>query len=372
MRCAQVQELFSELYDGIAERQADLAQHLLDCPACELEYKRYSQLLDELRQLPGPELPAGFHESVMGKIRALALSDDQANGYKSEHGFDLPMKQPTHDIDDLSFVVHKGHGSAKPKHAAKKAASISRRWAGVAAAACVLLMSLWAVRVFDLPGARLADSATYNMAMPQAAAETLEPEFDMRAGVAIVDDADDEAVDDVNESSFYYDAPQALDQHQVAWDDDGSDYDDMIVSEGFAQVEASAPPVGEYEPESPYIIAPQVDFADELSEWESLDNLVMGVVEEEYTEPVYRWSREDHVTINDVVFAPSEVVTFELSSEELTVSLPLSRGIGINAWDIAFVAGVVTLVIAIVAALLTKASTKQSRHPNETHPHKKG
>ena len=76
MRCDVVQGLFSEIYDGVAEHQAVLAKHVKDCPVCAEEYKSYSQMLDELKLLPEPELPFGFHEMAMAKVQALVPPND--------------------------------------------------------------------------------------------------------------------------------------------------------------------------------------------------------------------------------------------------------------------------------------------------------
>ena len=144
MRCTHVQGLFSEVYDGVAEEQAILEKHIQECPACAAEYKSYSKLLDELKNLPMPELPVDFHEKIMAKVRAVAASDAAGS---------------------LELTVHKGrkpasNGEPPQKKPLAKTNAAVRRWASVAAAACVLLVSLWGIRVFDvaLPGQRLSDS----------------------------------------------------------------------------------------------------------------------------------------------------------------------------------------------------------------------
>ena len=135
MRCNHVQGLFSEIYDGIAEEQAILVQHLQECPSCAEKYASFCRLIDELRALPQPEVPEGFHETVMAKIRALPP-------------------------DELEAAAPKIINFPQPQNKAlAKAATAARRWASVAAAACVLLVSLWAMRVADFQWATRSDFA---------------------------------------------------------------------------------------------------------------------------------------------------------------------------------------------------------------------
>ncbi|MCL2360998.1 MAG: hypothetical protein FWC73_04185 [Defluviitaleaceae bacterium] len=136
MRCAEVQGLFSEIYDNRAEDQALLISHIENCSDCTNEYRAYSQLLDELRQLPEPDLPEGFHETAMDNIRALMQFTPQREVRRSRRN-------------------------------TKTAGFAARRWAGIAVVACLLLMSLWAVRVFNF-GQRHDD---FEYAAPQAAAD---------------------------------------------------------------------------------------------------------------------------------------------------------------------------------------------------------
>ena len=148
MRCKDVQAQFSEIYDGVAERQAVLAKHLINCPICAAEYESYSQLLDDVKWLPEPELPVGFHETIMEKIRDIAPPSD-------------------HAIDEL-IEGFNARRNTKRKQPRKKGGTSFVRWGGLAAA-CLLLVTLWAANGFELPGRR-----TYDMVMPQAA---MEPEM---------------------------------------------------------------------------------------------------------------------------------------------------------------------------------------------------
>ena len=50
--------------------RAAIEAHLKACVACAVEYKKYSQLLDDVRNLPEPEMPWGFHESLMDYVEA--------------------------------------------------------------------------------------------------------------------------------------------------------------------------------------------------------------------------------------------------------------------------------------------------------------
>ena len=160
MRCEEVQGLFSEIYDGVAENQPILAKHLLNCPACAAEYESYSQLLDDVRFLPEPELPEGFHDTMMSKIREIAPPTDQT-------------------IDELLDSIEARNRlkeARRTKRPARSGAAITRRWAGVAAAACLLLMTMWAMQTFQLPTRYSDMTSATNEAMPPApAAQAAEP-----------------------------------------------------------------------------------------------------------------------------------------------------------------------------------------------------
>lgn len=71
MGCAEIRELFSEYFDG--EVYDDVLVHLQDCPACAAEFAKYCVLFNEVRVLPEPEPPAGFHEKLMMGIRGRGL-----------------------------------------------------------------------------------------------------------------------------------------------------------------------------------------------------------------------------------------------------------------------------------------------------------
>jgi len=135
MRCALVQDLFSEVYDGVAERQTAIEKHLKKCPTCAAEYEAYKQMLIDLRHLPEPELPLGFHESIMEKIQTITPPND-------------------HTIDDLLGEIetrNRIREATKIKQRSVRAAVMVRRWAGVASAACILFGCLWMVHAMDFP-----------------------------------------------------------------------------------------------------------------------------------------------------------------------------------------------------------------------------
>ena len=354
MRCAQVQGLFSEIYDGIAE--AGATQHLLDCPACAAEYKRFSQLLDELRQLPEPGLPVGFHESMMEKVREAALLDK-----------DNPHK--------LKIVTGKGKGAAKPsRHTTKKAASISRRWAGVAAAACVLLISLWAVRVFDLPGARLADSAAYNMMLPQA--ESVAPAADF----FVAADAEDEAADDmvmgepVTEEMFDEDAPLYPQQRMAPAETDEEYGLEYNAESAIQYAAASAAPMVDQPPSeiAPGIFSVEEDAEEEPGLWADLAG---GIREDGYSDDIdreyadVRWGEgrqlygRDVSDIPELVLRDTNAITMRVYGiDDMSFELYLAGGGGISPWDIAFIGGIALLCIALGAMLWNYHKTKKGRN----------
>jgi len=157
MRCCEVQEHFSEIYDNQAEGQALLLEHIENCPECLAEYKAFSQLFDDVRAIPEPELPNGFHEKAMANIRAI-----------------LPLNDST--IDNIIGGMETRDRIRESKYTKKSARtrsthSAARRWAGIAAAACLLLVSLWAVRTSNFGQRHDNDYTT-----PQAMYDYLLPE----------------------------------------------------------------------------------------------------------------------------------------------------------------------------------------------------
>jgi len=78
LTCQDYQALFSEYYDGYEPRVnltdgitlGKFEAHLQKCAVCAEEYKKYSQLLDEVWELPEPEVPPGFYSSLMEYVEA--------------------------------------------------------------------------------------------------------------------------------------------------------------------------------------------------------------------------------------------------------------------------------------------------------------
>jgi len=78
LTCKDIRALFSEYYDGYAPGEdapgeitsAEIAAHLHECAACATAYKEYAKLLDDVRTIPMPEIPSGFHESLMEYVEA--------------------------------------------------------------------------------------------------------------------------------------------------------------------------------------------------------------------------------------------------------------------------------------------------------------
>jgi len=135
MRCDAVGQLFSEIYDGVAHDQALLVKHLQTCPACKAEYAAYKQMLDDVRNLPLVELPEGFHEATMAKIRELVPPGDDV-------------------IDELIGKMETRQRLSQVRRKRTNGRGFTRQWAGLAAAACVALVCIWAFSVFDLPASR--------------------------------------------------------------------------------------------------------------------------------------------------------------------------------------------------------------------------
>jgi len=189
LSCNQVQKLFSEIYDGVAKDMTHLTKHIQECPVCRAEYASYSQFLDEVRQLPEPELPFYFHELSMRNI--------------SEH---VPPND--HVIDELIEGIKKRERLRdKRQKRTRKASQATTRWAGIAIAACLLIISIFTVRAFDMTS-RLASRDSYDAA-PAAVAAEMEIIYDIPDDAPLMGaaqyDASAEAAPDMDFSSDLFD-----------------------------------------------------------------------------------------------------------------------------------------------------------------------
>jgi len=218
MRCQSVQGLFSEIYDGIAADQAILEKHIQECPICMAEYEDYCRILHELRMLPKPDLPPSFHDTIMANIRQLAQSENSVT------------VKPELSLYKGNKPVNKAPAQ---KSVPKKAYTAARRWASVAAAACLLLISMWAVQAFDLvPQSdmsynRLTSmSYEYGAEVPQSAHDSAIMDFEphsenwaMPAGEDIQYDLGSGYLPEDNDTGYYISA-QSYQDDFVAQDED--------------------------------------------------------------------------------------------------------------------------------------------------------
>ncbi|MCL2199074.1 MAG: hypothetical protein FWB80_09140 [Defluviitaleaceae bacterium] len=60
---------FSSYYDGEADNAEEIAAHLADCSACAKEYDDFCKLMSEVRELPEPQLPSGFSDTLIRAVR---------------------------------------------------------------------------------------------------------------------------------------------------------------------------------------------------------------------------------------------------------------------------------------------------------------
>ena len=383
MRCARVQELFSEYYDGMLTPEADITVHLQHCPACKLEYERYSRLLDELKQLPPPELPAGFHEAVMGKIRMLVQQGAEDTGHASDiapqydiatNDIDPQRDKATSKVIEVPFTARPGK---KPSRTNRKAAAFSRRWASVAAAACVMLISLWAVRVFDLPAAR-RDSAAVNEAEAQGLwAYGVDPEaapneyFDGRMGNAWGMPTD--------EAPNYDEAMPPSDMHSYAGMIPPGilDGDDEAINRAYYYQQADPEPM--HEIPAPYEAHPgsgagaQQLPGDMISDAPEGEEPVMPTAAHDFEMGLgnaagelcadaavggfgFADGAEDYALALDTAITGPEafqpmLVAWDHNLDDVTA--PLARRGGIDLWDIAFAAGVLLLCVAAAGMFIS-------------------
>ncbi|MCL2840939.1 MAG: hypothetical protein FWE05_09235 [Defluviitaleaceae bacterium] len=76
MTCDDIRGLFSEFYDD-GEADEYLIQHLQECSGCAAEYRAFKRLMIDVQNLPAPELPHNFHESLMARVRKHARKNGQ-------------------------------------------------------------------------------------------------------------------------------------------------------------------------------------------------------------------------------------------------------------------------------------------------------
>jgi len=96
MNCDDARALFSEYYDGEDfDMLAAFSAHLLECSECAEEYNQYAQLMDEVRALPAPVLPVGFHATLMRQVRSASL--------RKRRGFYMPIVAAAASVLILGF-----------------------------------------------------------------------------------------------------------------------------------------------------------------------------------------------------------------------------------------------------------------------------
>ncbi len=72
MGCDDYKELISLYFDKELDEkeEKELFEHLTDCPSCRKEYEELKVVMDMLGEIEEEELPEGFHNEVMAKIKA--------------------------------------------------------------------------------------------------------------------------------------------------------------------------------------------------------------------------------------------------------------------------------------------------------------
>ena len=77
MNCDDVRKLFSDYFDKSdfvrnnsdeTDSLEEVSTHLQECPACAAEFEDYVRFINEIKSLPAPELPTGFHDALMRKV----------------------------------------------------------------------------------------------------------------------------------------------------------------------------------------------------------------------------------------------------------------------------------------------------------------
>ena len=163
MRCAMVRGLFSELYDGVADSQAALEQHIKDCPACAAEFDSFCRFFNGLKKISEPDIPPGFHEMLMQNIHDSFPPNDTTVDNMMDI---IETRQMMQEVKRNRLKSDKPRKVLSP--------TTTRRWASIAAAACVLFFGMWAVRTIGPTGGLMLNNETGPMydAEPQIAPAT--------------------------------------------------------------------------------------------------------------------------------------------------------------------------------------------------------
>jgi len=326
MRCTIVQDQFSEIYDGIAPRQAALVRHIKKCPDCTAKYESYKQMLDDVRKLPAPELPEGFHESIMDKIIAIAPPND-------------------HAIDTLlsEIEARKRNKESRARMQSMQKGRAASRWAGIAAAACLAFASMWALQTLDMLPTTRGDYAPL-YALPQAVAADMAAEADDFAADDIAAESESapppEPVTAVPAAEAM-DIPHANESRLWGYSQYGyAEYDQEYVDfyswgSGGAGVRADAAPP--YDTDTEYNRQAQDTPADIAVFDALLDN--------DYTDDIYN-EAEEQLPTNRHLPPPDGAV-----AQPQEFHLSLTGGQGSN-WAIVIVAATLGLGLAIVSIAL--------------------
>jgi len=71
MNCDDIRGLFSGYFDGQLDdtEAAEITAHFEGCEACAKEYEFFCKMINDIRKLPSPALPPGFHGMLMKRVR---------------------------------------------------------------------------------------------------------------------------------------------------------------------------------------------------------------------------------------------------------------------------------------------------------------
>jgi len=100
MDCNNFRDLFSEYYDRQTSGKIsydEMTAHLAKCESCAAAYAEYAALFDDVRSLPEPELPEGFHDMLMEYV--------QENKGRPEFIVTRPSKRKKYIITRMSPLM---------------------------------------------------------------------------------------------------------------------------------------------------------------------------------------------------------------------------------------------------------------------------
>ena len=298
MNCSEATKQFSDIYDN--QPSEAFSEHLLSCKSCAQAYEDYAILIKSLRDLPEPDMPADFHESLMTYVRE--------NTKKQAKVIPFKLKEEHINENKQAAVKTKNKQSWYIKY-------------GTLAAASLLLVTLWFSGVFS-PQTNQASRFMYE----QPAAVTMQVEL---------------AVDEHETDDIEFRGTERIERHSF---DFGAPAVGTAPSAGIGGTPEASPPG---------IFARAA--ADDDSTWSAADSFERPESEDITADSVDEFT----VFTEDVYFLQQNIDSFDFLFFDYYNVQMIPIASGQNAWIIAAVAGIIPLSMGLFAVIYAIIKNKK-------------